>query len=278
MRSTSIRMRQAALSIFTTAAFSRRPMPPASPVAIATNAQQVNSRITIENVAGITATSTAQNANGIFAATAIGSTGSPVSVENSPISVDNSGDIEADQLGILALSYGANSSVTIANSGSVTATGAGIYESAAIIGIATGADSSVVINNSGTASKDWAPSAWESMPRWVPGEPTLSPTRVACMAALPAYLASAPPARRSSTPATSRPAAISPSACKALRRRSTTLFDRSTDLRVLLNGGGAAPLAYGPNGAPSYCAHRQHHACGMGEARAIGSTGRTARA
>lgn len=125
-------------------------MPPASPVAIATNAQQVNSRITIENVAGITATSTAQNANGIFSATAIGSTGSPVSVENSPISVDNSGDIEADQLG-LALSYGANSSVTIANSGSVTATGAGIYESAAIIGIATGPDSSVVINNSGTA-------------------------------------------------------------------------------------------------------------------------------
>jgi hypothetical protein len=67
--------------------------------------------------------------------------------------VDNSGDIEADQLGILALSYGANSSVTIANSGSVTATGAGIYESAAIIGIATGADSSVVINNSGTGEQ-----------------------------------------------------------------------------------------------------------------------------
>lgn len=128
-------------------------MPPASPVAIATNAQQVNSRITIENVAGITATSTAQNANSIFAATAIGSTGSPVSVENSPISVDNSGDIEADQLGILALSYAANSSVTIANSGSVTATGAGIYESAAIIGIATGADRSVVINNSGTTQE-----------------------------------------------------------------------------------------------------------------------------
>ena len=87
-------------------------MPPASPVAIATNAQQVNSRITIENVAGITATSTAQNANGIFAATAIGSTGSPVSVENSPISVDNSGDIEADQLGILALSYAGTQGLT----------------------------------------------------------------------------------------------------------------------------------------------------------------------
>jgi autotransporter family porin len=31
---------------------------------------------------------------------------------------------------------------------------------------------------------------------------------------------------------------------------SDTWFDRSTDLRVLLNGGGAAPLAYGANGAP----------------------------
>jgi autotransporter family porin len=31
---------------------------------------------------------------------------------------------------------------------------------------------------------------------------------------------------------------------------SDTWFDRSTDLRVLLNGGGAAPLAYGPDGAP----------------------------
>src|SRR4029453_11577626 len=44
---------------------------------------------------------------------------------------------------------------------------------------------------------------------------------------------------------------------------SDTWFDRSTDLRVLLNGGGAAPLAYGPNGAPG--AHREHHACGVGE-------------
>jgi hypothetical protein len=43
---------------------------------IATYAQQVNSPITIENVANISATSTAQNANGIAAFTGIGSIGS----------------------------------------------------------------------------------------------------------------------------------------------------------------------------------------------------------
>jgi outer membrane autotransporter protein len=32
---------------------------------------------------------------------------------------------------------------------------------------------------------------------------------------------------------------------------SDTWFDRTADLRVLLNNGGAAPLAYGPNGAPA---------------------------
>jgi hypothetical protein len=42
--------------------------------------------------------------------------------------VDNSGDVEATQVGILALSDGANSSVSIANSGDVTTTGASIYE------------------------------------------------------------------------------------------------------------------------------------------------------
>jgi hypothetical protein len=71
--------------------------------------------------------------------------------DHSPIAVDNSGDVEATQVGILALSDGANSSVSIVNSGDVTTTGASIYESAAIIGVASGADSSVVINNSETA-------------------------------------------------------------------------------------------------------------------------------
>jgi hypothetical protein len=38
--------------------------------------------------------------------------------DHSPIAVDNSGDVEATQVGILALSDGANSSVSIVNSGS----------------------------------------------------------------------------------------------------------------------------------------------------------------
>jgi len=60
---------------------------------------------------------------------------------------------------------------------------------------------------------------------------------------------------------------------------SDTWFDRTADLRVLLNGGGAAPLAYGPDAGhelrrePATSRRR----CGR-EARAIGSTGRTARA
>jgi autotransporter-like protein/autochaperone domain-containing protein len=71
--------------------------------------------------------------------------------DNSPINVDNSGDIEADQFGIFALSYGANSTVTIVNSGTVALTGNFPYESAAITGIGIGDGSSVVINNSGSA-------------------------------------------------------------------------------------------------------------------------------
>jgi hypothetical protein len=63
--------------------------------AIYLNSNAPGGFIDLYNSGVLTATSTAQNANGIFAATAIGSTGSPVSVENSPISVDNSGDIEA---------------------------------------------------------------------------------------------------------------------------------------------------------------------------------------
>lgn len=71
--------------------------------------------------------------------------------DNSAINVENSGDIEAGRIGIRGRSYGADSSVAITNSGSVTATGTVTPESVALLGIADGAGSNVVINNSGTA-------------------------------------------------------------------------------------------------------------------------------
>jgi len=111
---------------------------------IATYAQQVNSPITIENVASITATSTIQNANGIVATTAIGSTGSPVSVENS-------GDITADAagagFGINVQVNGGASPVSIVNSGDIAATG--VTFAVGILGQSVGVGSSVSIVNSG---------------------------------------------------------------------------------------------------------------------------------
>jgi hypothetical protein len=108
---------------------------------IATYAQQVNSRITIENVASITATSSGQNANGIAAFTAIGSTGSPVSVENS-------GDLTAYSTagagnGIIVQTNGDTSPVSIVNSGDINATG--VVFSNGILGSSAGINGPVTI-------------------------------------------------------------------------------------------------------------------------------------
>jgi hypothetical protein len=70
--------------------------------------------------------------------------------DHSPIAVDNSGDIEAIRRGILAVSYGANSTVTITNSSTVALTGASNNSNAAIVAAAFGPNSNLVIANSGS--------------------------------------------------------------------------------------------------------------------------------
>jgi hypothetical protein len=69
--------------------------------------------------------------------------------DNSPVDVDHSGDIEASRGGILAASLGANSTVTVTNSGTVALTGDDTSSNAAIIAAALGPGSNIFIDNSG---------------------------------------------------------------------------------------------------------------------------------